>query len=117
MTRRRYVSRAAALASGADPPVQVLDECLAEIDRRVAAIGVLTVIDAAAARATAEASAGPWRADTPLSAIDGMPVGCGMQRLGVAPATAGRLRGARCSVLSPSALERHARSQAMTQVQ
>ena len=73
--RRPYVSRTASFASGADSPVQVLEECLAEIDRREAAVGAFTVIDAAAARAAAEASAERWRAGTPLSSIDGMPVG------------------------------------------
>jgi hypothetical protein len=31
MTRRPFVSRTATCASGADSPVQVLEECLAEI--------------------------------------------------------------------------------------
>jgi hypothetical protein len=55
--RRPYVSRTASFASGADSPVQALEECLTEIDRREAAVGAFTVIDAAAARAAAEASA------------------------------------------------------------
>ena len=75
LQRRPYVSRAAFFASGADSPVQVLEECLAEIDRREAAIGAFTPIDAAAARITAGASEQRSRAGTPLSAIDGMPVG------------------------------------------
>ena len=74
-TRRPYVSRTAAFASGADSPVRVLEECLAEIDRREASVGAFTVTDAAAARAAAEASGQRWRANTPLSAIDGMTVG------------------------------------------
>ncbi len=73
--RRPYVSRTASFAGGADSPVRVLEECLAEIDRREAAVGAFTVIDAATARAAAEASAHRWRANTPLSAIDGMTVG------------------------------------------
>jgi hypothetical protein len=48
--RRPYVSRTASFASGADSPVQVLEECLAEIDRWEAAVGAFTVIDAAMAR-------------------------------------------------------------------
>jgi Asp-tRNA(Asn)/Glu-tRNA(Gln) amidotransferase A subunit family amidase len=55
--------------------VRVLEECLAETDRRETEVGAFTVIDAASARAAAEASADRWRADTPLSAIDGMLVG------------------------------------------
>jgi Asp-tRNA(Asn)/Glu-tRNA(Gln) amidotransferase A subunit family amidase len=73
--RRPYVSRTASFASGADSPVRVLEECLAEIDRREAAVGAFTLIDAAAARIAAGASEQRWRAGTPLSAIDGMPVG------------------------------------------
>ena len=73
--RRPYVSRTASFGSGADSPVQVLEECLAEIDRWEAAVGAFTVIDAAAARAAAEASAERWRAGTPRSSIDGMPIG------------------------------------------
>jgi Asp-tRNA(Asn)/Glu-tRNA(Gln) amidotransferase A subunit family amidase len=53
----------------------VLEECLAEIDLREAAVGAFTAMDAPAARVTAEASAKRWRNNTPLSAIDGMPVG------------------------------------------
>ncbi len=73
--RRPYLSRTASFASGVDSPVQVLEECLAEIERREAEVGAFTVIDAARARASAEASAARWRAATPLSAVDGMPVG------------------------------------------
>jgi Asp-tRNA(Asn)/Glu-tRNA(Gln) amidotransferase A subunit family amidase len=73
--RRPYISRTPAFASGADSPVQVLTECLAEIDRREASVGAFTLIDAKSARAAAEASAKRWKAGTPLSAIDGMPVG------------------------------------------
>jgi len=73
--RRPYVSRTASFASGADSPVRVLEECLAEIDHREAAVGAFTVIDAVAARASAEAATKRWRAGTPLSGIDGMPVG------------------------------------------
>ncbi len=72
---RPYVSRTAAFASGTDSPVRVLEECLAEIDRREAAVGAFTVIDAVAARAAAEAAAERWRTGTPLSSIDGMPIG------------------------------------------
>ena len=73
--RRPYVSRTASFASGADSPVQVLEECLAEIDRREAEVGAFTLIDAATARTAAEAAAKRWQTGTPLSAIDGMTVG------------------------------------------
>jgi Asp-tRNA(Asn)/Glu-tRNA(Gln) amidotransferase A subunit family amidase len=60
--RRPYVSCTASFVSGTGSPVQVLEECLAEIDRREAAVGAFTVINAVAARAAAEASAKRWRA-------------------------------------------------------
>ena len=55
--RRPYISRTASFASGTDSPLQVLEECLAEIDRREAAVGAFTLIDAAAARSAAKAAA------------------------------------------------------------
>ena len=73
--RRPYVSRTTSFASGTDSPVRVLEEFLAEIDRREAAVGAFTVIDAVAARAAAESAAERWRTGTPLSSIDGMPIG------------------------------------------
>src|ERR1700709_13993 len=73
--RRPYVSRTSSFTSGTDSPLQMLEECLAEIDKREAAVAAFTVIDALAARVAAEASAKRWQAGTPLSAIDGMPVG------------------------------------------
>jgi Asp-tRNA(Asn)/Glu-tRNA(Gln) amidotransferase A subunit family amidase len=73
--RRPYVSRTAAFAGGADSPVRVLEECLAEIDAREPMVGAFTVIDARAARDGARASAERWQSSRPLSAIDGMPVG------------------------------------------
>src|SRR3954447_15062293 len=73
--RYPYVSRTSSFASGADSPVQVLEQCLVEIDQRETAVGAFTVIDAQAARAAAEALTKRWRANAPFSAIDGMPVG------------------------------------------
>ena len=73
--RRPYLSRTAGFASGRDSPVAVLEECLAEATRREPEVGAFTVLDAAAAREAAGASAARWRDGRPLSAIDGMPVG------------------------------------------
>jgi Asp-tRNA(Asn)/Glu-tRNA(Gln) amidotransferase A subunit family amidase len=73
--RRPYIARTSSFTSGADSPMQVLEECLAEVDQREPAVAAFTVIDAKAARVTAEASTKRWRANAPLSAIDGMPVG------------------------------------------
>lgn len=73
--RRPYVSRSAGFASGADSPVAVLEECLAEIAAREPQVGAFTVLDPLAAQAAAEASEARWQAGAPLSAIDGMPVG------------------------------------------
>jgi Asp-tRNA(Asn)/Glu-tRNA(Gln) amidotransferase A subunit family amidase len=73
--RRPYVSRASSFASGADSPIQVLEECLAEIEQHDASVGAFTVVEPQAARVAAEASAQRWRKRKALSAIDGMPVG------------------------------------------
>jgi Asp-tRNA(Asn)/Glu-tRNA(Gln) amidotransferase A subunit family amidase len=73
--RRPYVARTAAFAAGTDSPLQVLEECLAEIAAREPEVGAFTAIDAEAARTAAQASANRWRNGTPVSAIDGMPVG------------------------------------------
>jgi Asp-tRNA(Asn)/Glu-tRNA(Gln) amidotransferase A subunit family amidase len=73
--RRPYVSRTASFAAGQDSPVAALEECLAEIARREPDVGAFTVLDRESARLAAEASVRRWRAGTPLSAIDGMPVG------------------------------------------
>jgi Asp-tRNA(Asn)/Glu-tRNA(Gln) amidotransferase A subunit family amidase len=73
--RRPYVSRTALFPSGADSPVQVLEECLAELGKREADVGAFTVIEPQAARAAAEGSTKRWRDGVPLSAIDGMTVG------------------------------------------
>ena len=73
--RRLFTSRTAGFAAGRDSPVAILEECLAEIDRREAGVGAFTVIDIPAARAAAEASAARWRTGAQQSAVDGMPVG------------------------------------------
>ncbi|MBN8901874.1 MAG: amidase, partial [Rhodospirillales bacterium] len=73
--RRPFLSRTSAFPDDADSPVRVLEECLAEIGRRETEVGAFTVIDEAGARQAAAASAARWRAGTPLSPVDGMPVG------------------------------------------
>jgi Asp-tRNA(Asn)/Glu-tRNA(Gln) amidotransferase A subunit family amidase len=60
--------------SGALTPVDVLERTLARIESRNPAINALAYVDTAGAQAAAEASARRWAADTPLGALDGLPV-------------------------------------------
>jgi Asp-tRNA(Asn)/Glu-tRNA(Gln) amidotransferase A subunit family amidase len=55
-------------------PVEVTRAALARIDAWEAAINAMYVVDAAGALAQAAASEARWRAGTPLSALDGVPV-------------------------------------------
>jgi Asp-tRNA(Asn)/Glu-tRNA(Gln) amidotransferase A subunit family amidase len=110
--------------------------CAAARDRPAGtALGAFTVIGAQVARAAAEDSTKRWRAGAPLSAIDGMPVGVKDMIATVEAATTevqqitmginawerrwplGSFMARDASALSPSAMERHARSQAMTQAE
>lgn len=67
----------AAYASGATNPVEVLEALWARIDRGDfgrATWSPFVVLDRDVARAAAEASAARWRAGTPLSPVDGLPI-------------------------------------------
>ncbi len=61
-------------AEGRDDPRAYLERCLETIARREPEVKALTAINEAGARAAADASAARWKANRPLSTIDGMPV-------------------------------------------
>ena len=61
-------------AEGKDDPRAYLECCLATIAAREPAVKALTAINEDGARAAADASAARWKANRPLSSIDGMPV-------------------------------------------
>lgn len=56
-------------------PEAFLDRCLAEIGTRDPFLGAFVIVDEAGARKQAAASARRWREGTPLSPLDGLPVG------------------------------------------
>lgn len=64
----------AAIAAGTTPRA-ILDACLDDLARWEPEIGAFTVTDPERARAAADAATERRRANRPLSAIDGMPVG------------------------------------------
>jgi Asp-tRNA(Asn)/Glu-tRNA(Gln) amidotransferase A subunit family amidase len=72
---RPFVSQTSRFASGATTPRDFLEACLAEIDAREKLIGAFVTTNIPAAREAADRSTARWRAGTPLSPIDGMPIG------------------------------------------
>jgi Asp-tRNA(Asn)/Glu-tRNA(Gln) amidotransferase A subunit family amidase len=60
---------------GADTPRAYLERCLATIAEREPVVRAFAALNEAGAREAADASAARWRANRPLSSIDGMPVG------------------------------------------
>ena len=61
-------------AEGQDDPRAYLERCLATIAAREPVVKALTALNEGGARAAADASAARWKANRPLSSIDGMPV-------------------------------------------
>ena len=72
---RTFHDRVAGFSAGTDDPVRYLEECLSVIDAREPTVKAFVTLNRDGARAAAEASAKRWKAGTPLSPIDGMPVG------------------------------------------
>ncbi len=72
---RPYLSAQAEFRSGRDTPREFLERCLAAVAAREADVGAFVHYDTASAQRQADAATARWRADKPLSPIDGMPVG------------------------------------------
>lgn len=72
---RSYLAATPAFGEGADNPRAFLERCLAAIDAHEGEVRAFVHFDPQAARAVADASRARWKANKPLSAIDGMPVG------------------------------------------
>jgi Asp-tRNA(Asn)/Glu-tRNA(Gln) amidotransferase A subunit family amidase len=72
---RSYLAATRNFASGKETPVQFFEQSLALFEQWEPRIGAFVCTNLPAARAAAEASAKRWKAGTPLSPIDGMPVG------------------------------------------
>ncbi|MYZ47251.1 amidase [Propylenella binzhouense] len=74
-TARPFLAATRAFAAGADTPRAFLERCLEAVAALEPEIGAFVTMDAASARAAADASAARWAAGRPLSPIDGMPLG------------------------------------------
>ncbi|MFB9950703.1 amidase [Rhizobium puerariae] len=70
-----YVSRAGAFRTGADSPVQALENHLRVIGAREPDVRAFVCLDVDAARRQAKDSEARWRKNAPLSALDGMVIG------------------------------------------
>ena len=74
----RYLSFSTArrgFVDGRTSPIEFLERCLERITRMEPSIQAFVRLDLEGARAAAHAAAQRWRMGTPLSLIDGMPVG------------------------------------------
>ena len=65
---------ARSFADGNDSPRAYLERCLETIAAREPVVKAFTAMNEAGARAAADASTARWKAGTPLSPIDGMPI-------------------------------------------
>jgi Asp-tRNA(Asn)/Glu-tRNA(Gln) amidotransferase A subunit family amidase len=72
---RPYLPATANFAGGTDSPRAFLERSLAALEVWEPQIGAFVTLGLAAARAAADRSTARWRAGTPLSPIDGMPIG------------------------------------------
>jgi Asp-tRNA(Asn)/Glu-tRNA(Gln) amidotransferase A subunit family amidase len=70
-----YSSAAADFRAGTDTPRQFLERCLARLEQVEPAVGAFVCHDVEPARAAADRATERWRADRPLSSVDGIPVG------------------------------------------
>jgi Asp-tRNA(Asn)/Glu-tRNA(Gln) amidotransferase A subunit family amidase len=72
---RPFLAASKQFGAGADGPRAYLERCLAALSEHEPAVGAFVTTQTEAARKSADAATQRWRADKPLSAIDGMPVG------------------------------------------
>src|SRR5215475_16089089 len=72
---RPYLGETAGFASGKGTPRDFLERCLADLETWEPKIGAFVSLNLAAARAAADASSARWRDGSPLSPVDGMPLG------------------------------------------
>ena len=64
-----------AFADGSDTPIAFLERCMETVEVREPIVQAFANLNEKTARAAGEASTKRWKAGSPLSAIDGMPVG------------------------------------------
>jgi len=70
-----FAAARAGFAEGQDSPRDFLERCLSAVAAREGEVMAFVSIDADAARHAADASTARWRAGSPLSPVDGMPIG------------------------------------------
>lgn len=70
-----FVEGAAAFADGSDSPSAYLERCLDVIAAREGTVKAWVTLNETGAKEQADASTARWKAGSPLSPIDGMPVG------------------------------------------
>jgi Asp-tRNA(Asn)/Glu-tRNA(Gln) amidotransferase A subunit family amidase len=72
---RSYLARASQFASGAETPRDFLEACLANLNTWEPKVGAFVNLSIESARQAADRATARWRAGSPLSPIDGMPIG------------------------------------------
>ncbi len=72
--RKGVAELSADLRAGRTDPVALLEACLARIERLDPALNSMMALDPRGARDAARASAARWKAGTPASALDGIPL-------------------------------------------
>ncbi len=72
---RSYADALGRFAAGTDTPRDFLDRCLVSYTAHENDVQAFVAVNIDAARASADAAAARWKADKPLSRIDGMPIG------------------------------------------
>src|SRR5712691_4415709 len=75
LSTRPYLAATARFASGADTPRDFLERCLVDLAALEPKIGAFVHLNLEGARVAADQATARWRADKPLSPIDGMPIG------------------------------------------
>ena len=71
---RPFATQAASFLSGASSPRAVLEDCIVTIAADEPAIAAFVVQDLEGARRAADAATARWKAGSPLSPVDGMPL-------------------------------------------
>ncbi len=74
-TAQPFLALAPKFRAGQDDPRALLDRCFANIDANEATLLAFVTVNRQAAISAADAAAKRWRDGSPLSAIDGMPIG------------------------------------------
>ena len=72
---RPFLPATSTFGSGRGSPREFLEACLTDLERWEPQIGAFVSLNLDSARAAADRATARWRAGTPLSSIDGMPVG------------------------------------------